>query len=350
MNAHQTLFVDHHMIQPGKNSNPHSIPITSVGTVVEDDHVIPRGEENPHKTPSDIQNRLGGGVLNASRAIRSCGGSVNPIFLVGRDSRSDRIVDELGDDFPTARFVRITERTRRSVIVDGRCYTTREPLPQDGLRSLVLPQVHADQTVLVAPFPAENADFVEELLRLAGHSIWQPSGDQLNDPLRSFQLMNLADVTIFNHLEAELLTGTDNPIDAIMVCRERMERGIIITSPDGAVGWCDGNWSYAPAVALDQIVHTTGAGNTFAGAFALSWAGRSQSFANSIRLGQAAAARYVGQLGPAPNLEQLSEWYSTNPKSIKHWVAAPPPATSAQWSIAFAVSLGMVMGYWLVNR
>ena len=173
---------------------------------------------------------------------------------------------------------------------------------------------------MIAPLPAENHEFVDTMLQLHPATVWQPSVEQLADADRAFRLMNSASITVMNQSEAETLTGEPDPIEAIMVCRDhmdrdRMDRGVIVTTRSGAVGWFSGNWAYASAPVVDAVVREVGAGDWFAGVFTLAWSGAGYDFAKAMALGQAAAARYVAGLPAFSSLDELADWYSKRPKT-----------------------------------
>jgi len=235
-------------------------------------------------------------------------------LLTGDDRRSDELIEELGDEFPSIRVARAACQARRSIIVNGHCYTSRDPLDPDRLPKELFTCSDEAAAVLIAPLSAENHEFVGNMLRSHPKSVWQPSAEQVQDARQTYRLMNSATITVMNQSEAEILTGENDPMEAIMVCRDNMDRGLIVTMKSGAVGWFNGDWAYASAPVVNSVVREVAAGDWFAGIFTLAWSGDGYDFAKAMALGQAAAARYVGDLPPLACLEELAEWYSQQPK------------------------------------
>ena len=80
-------------------------PVYTCGEPVEDEHVAQMSSVSKRstKTRCRFQRTLGGAVVNDSRAIVSYGGKVCPCLITGTDARSDRMIEELGDEFSSIR-------------------------------------------------------------------------------------------------------------------------------------------------------------------------------------------------------------------------------------------------------
>ena len=109
-----------------------------------------------------------------------------------------------------------------------------------------------------------------------------------------------ADLLLPNASEAHALTGESDPERAAQALAERFGEVVVTLGPAGAL-WTDGDEVLrAAAVAVDEVVDSTGAGDAFAaGLLAERVAG--MSIAEALAAGCKLAARAVTQGGARPN-------------------------------------------------
>lgn len=119
-------------------------------------------------------------------------------------------------------------------------------------------------------------------------------------------------VTIMNHEEARKATGETDPIRAIMALVEMGCLNPAVTSPDGVVARIDGEWASAAAHAVTAR-RTDGAGDCFSDVFSGVYAA-GRTLDESLRLGQAAVARYVTEQPSLDDLDELAAWAEAQPK------------------------------------
>lgn len=123
------------------------------------------------------------------------------------------------------------------------------------------------------------------------------------------ELLGLADLLFANEPEALALSGEATIDDAVEWLLERCPRLVITLGPAGSlVADGDGRRERVPAVPVDRVVDTTGAGDSFAGGYLFGLIeGRDPSAC--ARLGALAASEVVSHLGARPqtDLRALAE-------------------------------------------
>ncbi|MEY4178174.1 MAG: pfkB family carbohydrate kinase [Planctomycetota bacterium] len=304
--------------QPTSMVAPQRSPTSSVGVVgpvVRDTTVhYENPVESTAKRDCRMDDSVGGGSVNVSRAIQGHGGTAYPIFIAANDSMGRDMKSELGDEFSAARFVNGYSKSRRSHIRPGGTTDTTRP-------KLLIPQLplfcrgvmEETPVVVLSPLAAPDVDFTRDVLMSAKYPIWQPSVSQLTDASSAARLMPLARVIVINDAEAREATGKKDPVDAIIAMVEGGSQGVIVTSRDGAIARLDdGNWHFAAAHRV-QAKRTSRAGDVFTGVLALAIAS-GYSPQEGMELGQAAAARHVSEQPAMGSLEALAAWASTQPK------------------------------------
>jgi ribokinase len=121
------------------------------------------------------------------------------------------------------------------------------------------------------------------------------------------ELLSLGPILLPNAREAEQLTGEDEPQAAAARLAAMSGQPVVVTlGANGALLWRDGESIRLPALAI-EAVDTTGAGDTFAGAFAAETA-RRQSIERSLRFALVAAGLSVsrhGARGGMPRRDQV---------------------------------------------
>jgi len=260
------------------------------------------------KATCTMHEQFGGAPVGVARAIAACGGRVAPHLLIGDDKLGEQVVDELGDEFREARFHRCLPATRRSVVIGDRVYTTRPTLRSQVLPPALRQALASSELAIVGPLSASDEVFTAAALHAARRTIWMPSAQQLGDRDYAVRMMGLATVTIMNDREAALLTGCEDPIDAICLSRDWTAGAqTIVTSRSGALAWRGDTWPSAPALQVASPEQTIGAGDCFAGVFAAAWMA-GLSVEEAMQCGQTAAARHVMGLAPLDSVKALQVW------------------------------------------
>ena len=122
----------------------------------------------------------------------------------------------------------------------------------------------------------------------------------------------LIDIITPNEVEFQMLTGT--PADTLESVKKGsrvlMDKGIeaviVTVGPRGAFVVGEGYAKQVPAWPVDKVWDTTGAGDAFAGAFAVAQAG-GLGISDSVNLAVRAGAYSVTKAGAIPSMPSLSD-------------------------------------------
>ena len=107
------------------------------------------------------------------------------------------------------------------------------------------------------------------------------------------------DIVFANEDEAKSLYETDSLETAIALMRMDSELSVITRSEKGAVVISGGEVLEVPAIAIDELVDTTGAGDLYASGFLFGYT-NGRSLEDCARLGSLAAGQIIQQMGPRP--------------------------------------------------
>jgi len=107
------------------------------------------------------------------------------------------------------------------------------------------------------------------------------------------------DILFANQAEIEALAGVPHLKSAVTAIAPKVETLVVTRSEDGALATRKGERADVPAVPIDELVDTTGAGDLFASGFLLGTA-RGQSLEQSLRLGAICAAEVIQHYGARP--------------------------------------------------
>lgn len=129
-----------------------------------------------------------------------------------------------------------------------------------------------------------------------------------------------ADILIPNKLGAKMITKTDSIKKAASKLIEWGIPKIIITLGDkGAMFTSEDKQFEVPAYQVDEVVDTTGAGDTFNGAFAVAYWIKKWDIIKSIKYANAAAALKIQNLGARtgmPNEKKLMKFLKRNDENF----------------------------------
>ena len=124
------------------------------------------------------------------------------------------------------------------------------------------------------------------------------------------EIVGKLDMFMPNTLEAKKLTATDTIDDAVSILREIVPYLIIKDGANGAFSWRQGEYCHAPAIQVETIVDTTGAGDLFnAGFFAAYFGGKSpQDCLQWGNITGGLSLRGHGGYSTAPTLDELKTY------------------------------------------
>lgn len=118
-----------------------------------------------------------------------------------------------------------------------------------------------------------------------------------NPPPELDELLPEVDFLFPNRIEAALLSGKDDPLEAARALRARGVKTVLVTlGAEGCLVSSDGVEEFINIRANEIAIDTTGAGDAFCGGFLTAWLG-GLSMVQSAKLGCAAAAHIVTRIG-----------------------------------------------------
>jgi sugar/nucleoside kinase (ribokinase family) len=107
------------------------------------------------------------------------------------------------------------------------------------------------------------------------------------------------DILFANQAEIEALAGVPHLESAVAAVKDKVETLVVTRSEHGALATRGREWAETPAVPIDRLVDTTGAGDLFASGFLLGYA-RDLALERSLRLGAICAAEVIQHFGARP--------------------------------------------------
>ena len=254
----------------------------------------------------------GGKGANQAVAAARLGGDVAMFGCVGDDAFADRLIENLeqnGVDTASIRrvagvssgiaMITVAEQDNCIVVVPGanHCVT---PAYLDEVKSAVL---SADILILQNEIPLDTVAYAMELGRQAGKLvIYNPAPAAP----ASQEILEKADYITPNEHEAALLFPDAGDLPALL---ERCGGRLIVTQGEkGAAAWENGEMLCIPARPA-RVVDTTGAGDTFNGAFACALA-KGYPLGKALQIANTAARLYTdqpGAQGGMPTWERVME-------------------------------------------
>jgi sugar/nucleoside kinase (ribokinase family) len=257
----------------------------------------------------------GGSAANTMAGLGSLGGRGAYMGKVADDELGAAFAHDIraiGVRFESAPLARATAAT-------GRCMINVTP---DGHRTMttflgasnllspddVDPGVIADSAVVFLEGYLFNSDTAREAFRKAArlaHEAGREVALTLSDTFvveghRAELLQFLGDIDVLFGNEAEITALFQSDFNAsIEQLRTRVRAAGVTRGEHGSVAVTAGRVEAVPAVPVDQVVDTTGAGDQYAAGFLF---GRThgRSPADCARLGHIAAAEVIAHYGPRP--------------------------------------------------
>lgn len=263
----------------------------------------------------DIRISPGGDALNESSVLAQLGSSVSLVTLLGEDRTGVLLrqhCKELGIDLHLSATDETLSTSVNAVLVDGageRCFLT---VPGSSLRRLApehlercVEALTGEELVSFASLFVSPCFTVPDLDRFFGRVKAKgctlcadmtrcKNGERAEDLAPALRWV---DVLFANREEAALLTGERAPESAAQ-CLRAQGAGTVVVKMGADGGFCaspEGNFFF-PACPAERTVDTTGAGDTFAGAFLHTLAGGG-SLRDCLRVAAAAASLCVERTG-----------------------------------------------------
>jgi sugar/nucleoside kinase (ribokinase family) len=262
--------------------------------------------------PATIRFHGGGSAANAAAWLAEAGAEPVLIGCVGDDERGRHAQGELrragvdarlavDPDLPTGTcVVLVGPDAERTMVPDAGANDAlkEEDLPEELIAAGGHLHVAGYALLREGSRPAARAA-IGRAVR-AGTSV---SVDPSSSALLSAQFLDWAEgagLLLPNVPEAHALTGESDPERAARALAERLDEVVVTLGADGAL-WTDGNEVIrVPAVPVEAVQDSTGAGDAFAaGLLAARLAGA--EVAEALAAGCRLAARAVQQSGARPN-------------------------------------------------
>jgi ribokinase len=262
---------------------------------------------------SSFAEHLGGKGCNQAVAASRAGAATALVGRVGADAHGRRFLDLLAREGIDATHVTVDD-------VEGTGVATPLVEPSGANSIVIVPRAnHRVGEVDVAAAADALATTAVLLLQLelplvavaaaarrahaAGATVVlnpAPAAEDLDG------LVGVVDVLVPNEVEAAMLTGTEDPLAAARLLRDRFHAAVIVTlGADGCLLVHDGGVERVPAHAVD-VVDTVGAGDAFCGGLGARLAA-GDDLVTAARYANAAGALSVTVAGAEPSLPTAVE-------------------------------------------
>lgn len=273
-----------------------------------------KAERHPGKGETvsgrELQYIPGGKGANQAVAAARLGGNVAMFGCVGEDAFADRLVENLrcngvdashisrisGESSGIA-MITVAEGDNSIVVIPG----ANEFVTPGYLEERKSPILEADIIVLQNEIPMESVEYAAAIGRETGKVVIYNPAPVV--PLPQRILENISYI-IPNEHEVSLLFPGNNDLDSLL---EKQGGKLIVTlGAEGAAAWADGHILRIPTRPA-RVVDTTGAGDTFNGAFAFGLAS-GYSVEEALRFANVAASlstEKYGAQGGMPRYEDV---------------------------------------------
>ncbi len=294
--------------------------ITVVGSICQDlvvtvPHLPERGETVLSRS---FETFVGGKGFNQALQAHRLGAKVNFFGKLGADIYGDDVIRQLdAEGFPRDNIARTGSATALGMImvedggmnyIAGFSGANMEFRPDDIDRvALVDALSRSSHLILQMEIPPETNRLAMELARGAGCEVVMNFGPYRPTEPADIELM---DFLIFNEIEASGFYGAEikNAADVLtMGCRMKIMRGrVVITLGDeGAVVFTTEAAIHLPAKKV-EAVDSTGAGDSFVGAFVYSLT-KEDDMVKAAMFANKAAGISVTRMGAMPSLPKEGE-------------------------------------------
>ncbi len=281
---------------------------------------VPHFPKPDEKIDALSENYFPGGVTaNYLVALARLEGCCGFIGAVGDDQYADLLIDDfLKENVDTSYIVRkLNKKTpvnfifvakgEKSIIQSPHMQTTRLDIEELQESSIV------DSKLLHTTII--HQELTEKALEIAKNNEVKVSIDlESQIALRGWdKLKNIllkADVLLPNKEGAKLITNSDNPQKAAKILVKKGVPVVIITlGKNGALLTTNNYQKKIPAYHIENIVDTTGAGDTFNGAFSLAYWIKGWDLEKSCMFANAAASLKIQKLGARTGMPNNREIY-----------------------------------------
>ena len=282
---------------------------------------VPHFPKPDEKIDALSENYFPGGVTaNYLVALARLEGHCGFIGAVGDDSYADLLIDDfLKENVDTSYIVRkLNKKTpvnfifvakgEKSIIQSPHMQTTRLDIEELQESSIV------DSKLLHTTII--HQELTEKALEIAKNNEVKVSIDlESQIALRGWdKLKNIllkADVLLPNKEGAKLITNSDSPQKAAKILVKKGVPVVIITlGKNGALLTTNNYQTKIPAYHIENLVDTTGAGDTFNGAFSLAYWIKGWDLEKSCRFANAAASLKIQKLGARTGMPNNREIYN----------------------------------------
>lgn len=258
-----------------------------------------------------------GGVANQAVSCARLGLNTALITYLGTDRPGSWVRDMLADEHVDLSLAEQTPRQNITVslVMEGdRAFTTHGrdevPLPPDGLAA---PDAFLAPLSYLGRAEAQVARWRDQGTIVIADTGWDATGEW---PQEHLDALRAADVFVPNCSEAEHYTRTLGPEDAAAALAQFVPTVVVTCGAQGVyVATRDSGkveTRVFPAIEVEAI-DTTGAGDAFSAGLATGLTA-GVSLADSVHLGQCAAAWTVCRIGgssSAPHINELIDWADT---------------------------------------
>ncbi len=262
-------------------------------------------------TPARVTLQPGGVAANTAAWMAVDGQAVTLVGCVGDDAFGSTIRRHLLDLRIDAHLQHSTRATGTVVVVvDRRRERTMFPdaganadLAAEQVAGLITADTHVHLSGYTLLNPATRhvgLAVLEHAVSVgASRSLDPASAAPLRANLELFEsLISRFDVLMANEAEASVLTGRDDPHQALEVLADRVACAVVKVGARGVLARDASGTVIQPAHHRD-VVDTTGAGDAFTAGFLPAWlAGR--PLAQAVAEGQRLAADAIGRVGASP--------------------------------------------------
>ena len=288
---------------------------SNVDLIMKMDHLPEKGET---VTDAEFMQVYGGKGANQAVAAARAGGKVVFVNCVGEDAYTSQMVQNYKNDGIDTRFV-FHEKNIASghalIMIGGKGDNYLSVAP--GANYRLTPErigqalsVFNDAAIIVMQYeiPEKTIQHVINLANERGIPVlWNFA------PARAFDLSYIPkiDILVLNEVEAGFLAGmkVESPEDAEKAAGKLVSEGvqkvIITLGEKGAFVLSKYGKVDVPAFKVDAV-DTTAAGDTFCGAFAVSYVER-KSWKEALRFASSAAALCVTRMGAQPSAPSRKE-------------------------------------------
>ncbi len=273
---------------------------------------LPGAEKTLIDNPEGFERVSGGSAANTVVGVANLGGKAGYTGKVASDENGEfyrQNLNDAGVDFFSSPFGKGTTGTCVSLVTpDGqRSMLTYLGISSELSRADINEDAIADARYLYVEgyqWSSEDARdasvYAMELAKKHGTSVSFTYSDPFMVETYGTEFRKITeefvDLLFCNEDEATILTGKESGAEAISDLREMCERVCVTTGADGALVTENGGSRSVPAVPVDKVVDTTGAGDMYAaGVIRGLCAGRSLEDASKI--GARMAAMIISQIG-----------------------------------------------------